>query len=156
MFKTDLSFKIHGEPKPQAQPKYLNGGLIYSPKSEWRILVQTASFAEHLRRKKSFTGPLMVHLSYYFKRPQNHYRHGKFDDKLKFDAPRYCNNGYSLEHLNKAVIEALTDSALIMDERVVVELSSKKNWEDLYMDEGIIITIVALKGIKHGKEHEKA
>jgi len=61
-----------------------------------------------------------------------------------------------LVYLNKAVLEALTDSALIMDERIIVELSSKKHWEDLYMDEGIIITIVALKGIKHGKEHEKA
>lgn len=153
--KTDLSFKIYGEPRPQARPR-LTGKRVYSPKSEWRTLVQVASIAERLRRNnKTFSGPLMVHLSYYFKRPKNHYRLGKFSTELKFDAPVYCNNGYDLDNLNKAVLDALTDSSLILDDRIIVELSSKKCWEDNYMDSGIIITIVRLKGKKNGKEHQE-
>lgn len=152
MYKSDLSFKIYGEPRPQARPRFVKGGKVYSPKSEWRVLVQTASFAEHLRRKQTFSGPLMIHLSYFFKRPKNHYRFGKFADKLKFEAPEFCNNGYDLDNLNKAVLDALTDSSLILDDRIIVELSSKKSWQDNYMDEGIIITIVKLKGTKNGQK----
>jgi len=136
-----LEFRIYGTPKPQARPRHY-GGRVYSPMSDWRKLVQVYAAAEKLKHKQ-FNGPLRIELSFYFKRPRSHYRSGKYSHIRKDKAPIHCLNPYDLDNLDKAVLDALTDSGLIADDRIIVSLHSTKNWDD-HQGEGVIITI---KGI---------
>ena len=141
MMTSELTFKVYGSPKPQARPRHYQG-RVYSPMSDWRNLVKVMAIAEKLKRKQ-FSGPLQICLAFYFTRPRSHYRSGKFKHLLKDDAAKYCMNPYDLDNLDKAVLDALTDSGLIADDRIVVNLSSCKNWDDNH-SEGVVITISSM------------
>ena len=137
----ELKFRVYGLPKPQARPRHY-GGRVYSPMSDWRKLVQAYATAEKLKCKQ-FNGPLRIELLFYFERPKSHYRSGKFAHLLKDSAPGYCLNLYDLDNLDKAVLDALTDSGLIADDRIIVSLSSSKFWDD-NKAAGVLISILNL------------
>lgn len=136
-----LTFFVGGEPRPQARPR-LYKGRVYSPKSDWRKLVESHAYEQIMRRNNlTFRGAIDVDVVYYFKRPAIHFRSGKSAHLMKDDAPLKCTNRYDLDNLNKAILDAMTDAQLIEDDRFVVALCSSKIWENHLFEQGVSIRI---------------
>lgn len=139
----NYSFFVDGHPKPQARPR-LARGFIYSKKSDWRKLV-TMYAIKHGLKIGQIEGPLSINLCFFFERPKSHFRAGKFSKVLKDNASSYCTNRYDIDNLEKAVLDALTDSKLIKDDHFIVALNTRKYWtSQAYNQVGVDINIKRL------------
>ena len=140
MKKTTI--KVHGTPKPQPRPRaFSRGGHagVYDPgtSNEWKSCVKLAmrnALSEIIRC------PVIVQLDFNFKRPASHYRSGRFSGELREDAPRWHVKKPDADNLAKAVLDALTDMKLWLDDSQVVSLSVTKQWADI-TEPGCLIMI---------------
>jgi len=157
-----ISFEVLGLPKPQGRPRAVSRGKfasVYSEKTEWRNQVtlearkRSSKNPEAIDDNSYFDGPINVMISYWFKRPKNHYRTGKYSHLLKDSAPHYCCNKYDLDNLDKAVLDAFTDAELISDDKIVCCLTSSKNWcdnnvnENINRPQGILVLINEMEAV---------
>lgn len=81
--------------------------------------------------------PILVDIYCYFKRPQSHYRTGKFAGQLKPDAPIWCSKGIDRDNADKLILDALTGVFWINDSRIcdgrIVKRYSERPRTEIYI-----------------------
>ena len=75
-----LVFRANYKPTPLKRPRLVRNTCIYDPskkdKAAWLKCVR------HHAPEKPFAYPLKVNVEFYFPRPKNHYRTGKYAELL--------------------------------------------------------------------------
>jgi len=138
---------ILGVPKPTARPRASSRhgkAFIYNPDSkamkEWKLQID-ASMSRHAN--KGLEGAMKVTLEFYLPRPKSHFRAGKYSHLLKADAPDAESIRADVDNLAKAVLDRMTASGYINDDRQITELTVTKEWNDLF-DAGCRVTTEVL------------
>lgn len=123
-----LKFRVDYKPTPLKRPRLTRIGgkpVIYDAskkdKKDWLNLARIFS------PEKPYDGPLRMHLEFYFPRPKNHYRTGKYSDQLKPSAPHIHTNMPDVDNLSKFILDAMNE-VFYEDDRQVVELNSHKEY----------------------------
>jgi len=142
-----LKFRVDYKPTPLKRPRLTRIGgrpVIYDAskkeKKDWLNLAMKYS------PSKPFPGPLRMFLEFYFPRPKNHYRTGKYSDQIKPNAPHIHTSMPDIDNLSKFILDAMNE-IFYEDDRQVVELNSHKEYcNDVTNKRGYtIITIVPYK-----------
>lgn len=131
---SSIAFEAIGRPAPQGSKRHVGRGiLIESSKrlAPWRnTVVASALAARRPADAWPLVGPVEVTIGIYLHRPASHYRTGRHADQLRDDAP-LCpatRSSGDVDKLARAILDALTDAAVIRDDAQVAELFVGKFW----------------------------
>lgn len=137
-----IGIEVYGTPAPQGSKKAfaLRTAGVYTgkvavmeqnhgPVKSWRQAVLEAAQAKR-NGAAPLLGPLTVVMHFYLKRPKSHYRIGKNAGILKDTAPEYPAKVPDLSKLVRATEDALTDAGVWADDALVVEIRTRKLWDD--------------------------
>jgi len=112
-----------------------NGGMYESAAERlipWReaiIYAAREKSVEFGSRPRYPSGPVAVTLYFYFPRPKSHYRTGRNAHLLKDGATEYKDTAPDIDKLERAVLDAITQSGVIWrDDAQVAELTASKRW----------------------------
>lgn len=113
-------------------------GHVYTPKEtkEYEKLIRDEWTAQNPINSWGYGGPVMVYISFSFKRAKSHYNS---KGQLKADAPTHYVSTPDLDNIEKAVLDALNGVAYKDDKQIIIKASSKHYGE---MDR-ILIRMVA-------------
>lgn len=92
----------------------------------WKAAV-TLQGRSYMRGHPPITKPIEVEFHFFLRRPQNHYRTGKFSNLLKDDAPRHHTQAPDALKYARSTEDALT-GVLWHDDSGNVEIRSRKSW----------------------------
>ena len=125
-----LDFVALGIPKAQPRVKAFRRGNhagVFDPGTadEWKLTVAAA--ARIAWDKVKFTGPLHLTLSFFMPRPKAHYRS---NGEVKPMAPRWHESKPDADNLAKAVMDALTQLGIWIDDSQVVGLDIRKTYSE--------------------------
>ncbi len=81
----------------------------------WTALVIAALCRGRLNGKR-YTGAFRIDITFYFPRPKNHFRTGRFAGEKKPNAPGYHTKRPDRDNLDKAVLDALTQCGFWVDD----------------------------------------
>lgn len=114
-----IEFWIPGEPKGQPRAKACRRGKhagVYDPgtANEWKAAVY--EHAKAFIPETPLNGPLRVDFTFYFPRPKDHYRTGKYSGLLKDRAPLFHISKPDRDNADKAVLDQLTVSRMWLDD----------------------------------------
>lgn len=133
-----LEVDVPGLPIPQGSMRLVQGGkrMIHSnPKlTAWRADVYAHTIAAIIRAERQtparfpLTGPCVLRVTFAFPRPKHHYRTGRYADQLRDNAPRLMQTGPDLDKLVRAIGDALTDAAAIVDDKQICTIDAAKGW----------------------------
>lgn len=119
---------VPGEPAPQGSKTYVGRGRMRESSKRvkpWRALIVAKVRAVHPR---PVVGGVAVDLVFYRRRPKSHFRRGRDHNLLADSAPRLWTTTPDVDKLSRAVLDALTMSGVIADDRQVVELRAFKKY----------------------------
>jgi crossover junction endodeoxyribonuclease RusA len=137
-----IQFFVPGHAYPQgSMVQSKHGGIHHSgglPHAEWRRKV--TAYAMEAKGQPSISGPMGIALSFYLKRPKNHYRTGKNAHLLTDAAPARPSSSPDLDKLIRSILDSLTDAQVWLDDGQVVFISATK-WWDGDRPEGVEITV---------------
>jgi len=111
-----IAFVVHGQPKAQPRARSRVGFRgVYNPPTAkgWKELVYAAACAQ--RQEKPLEGPLRVDLWFYMPRPKSKSR------KKDPDGPIWHIAKPDRDNLDKAVLDAITQSGLWTDDCIVCD-----------------------------------
>lgn len=117
-----ISFTVFGEPIPLHR-HMLSQGRMYNPSA-----TQQRNFARACAMQLPETplqGPIEAKLTFYFSRPLNHYRTGKFAGQLKPGMPTWHSKRKDIDNLIKFVFDSLNGLAYEDDSQISVVSSAK-------------------------------
>ena len=122
-----ITFQADGEPKAQPRPRAFAKRFgtvvtarIYTPGTAEAWKSQIAIAARPHVPKEPLLGPIRVDVTFWFPRPSNHYRTGKFAGQLKEDAPRFHTVKPDRDNLDKALLDCLCLVGFFRDDSQVV------------------------------------
>jgi len=124
-----VTFNLWGEPKGQGRHRSYNTkqgvrvNVDPSAKEKANIGMVVQGYADKLDRM--LEGPIMASFIYWHKRPKNHYRTGKFSDKLKATAPKVKASMPDLDNLDKLLMDAMQGILFKDDKQIVIKWSGK-------------------------------
>lgn len=95
------------------------------PNKEWRQCV-TAAAVECMNGRKPLSGPLMVHVVIFVRRPKGHYGTGRNAGTLKPDSPEFPETKPDASKLWRSTEDALTNIMFLDDSQIVTQLVSKR------------------------------
>lgn len=126
---TSTIFFVTGDPKPQPRARAaVRGGhaRMYNPSTAdaWKAAVRVAA-AEAGLMAAAIEGPIKLELQFQFCRPASH----STKAGIKPTAPQYHTQRPDLDNLAKAVMDALTDVGVWVDDDQVFDLRAVKGWE---------------------------
>lgn len=131
-----LEFAVLGKPIPQGSTKAYGSRVVASNGhvlAPWRNAIGSAAIGQAiLDDLASFTGPVTVSATFYFRRPKHHYGTGKNAGLLRDQAPPYpvgrgCGD---LDKLQRAIGDALVDVSILADDSQIVRWRAAKAWCD--------------------------
>ena len=100
-----ISFRANFKPTALKRPRLVRNSIVYDPskkdKKQWLKCVQ-----QHIP-KEPLSCPLRINLEFYFPRPKNHYRSGKYSNELKPKAPKIHTFMPDIDNLAKFVLDAM-------------------------------------------------
>lgn len=117
-----ISFTVFGEPIPLHR-HMLSQGRMYNPSA-----TQQRNFARACAMQLPETplqGPIEAKLKFYFSRPLNHYRTGKFAGQLKPGMPTWHSKRKDIDNLIKFVFDSLNGLAYEDDSQISIVSSAK-------------------------------
>jgi Holliday junction resolvase RusA-like endonuclease len=134
MITATCGFMVIGLPVPQGDLTCRGGKgkhVLYHSNDKtlkpWRELVEAGA-----RRWVTETAdegqPLEVALTWSLRRPDSHYRTGRYADLLKDLAPIYPTSRPDVDKLTRAVLDALTKSKRIVDDSQVTDAVVRKRY----------------------------
>ena len=130
-----LTFNVNGIPGAQGSKRHVGNGVMKESSKKvtpWRSDVKAAAEAAAITQGvPTFTGPVMVHINFYFARPKSHYRTGRNAHILRDDAPEWVTSRAAgdLDKLMRSTFDALTASGVIADDSLIVCSRSAKNYD---------------------------
>jgi len=142
-----LKFRVDYKPTPLKRPRLTRIGgkpVIYDAskkeKKDWLTLAQI------FKPDEPFSGPLRIFLEFYFPRPKNHFRTGKYSGELKPTAPHIHTNMPDVDNLSKFILDAMNE-VFYEDDRQVVELNSHKEYSNEHQNKigYTIVTVLPYK-----------
>lgn len=97
----------------------------------WRERLHHAAL-EALDGRPRIDGPVVVDVTFWFDRPQNHYRTGKNAHLLRDSAPAFPDNKGSgdVDKLQRACFDSLTSAGIWRDDCQVVKVNAVKRFCD--------------------------
>lgn len=130
-----IGFRVYGSPAPQGSKRHVgNGVMVESSKKvkPWRQdVVQAAVDAiTNADGFQKFTGPVSVHIAFYFPRPKYHYGTGKNANVLKPSAPDFQTTNPDLDKCVRSTFDALTTSGIWKDDNLAAHISAYKKFHD--------------------------
>jgi Holliday junction resolvase RusA-like endonuclease len=143
-----LVVNVVGLPAPQGSHKgfVVKGRAVITSDNKktrpWRQDV-TAAVVDTIAQTPDFepyTGPVLVDIGFYMPRPRYHFRTGKRANELRPDAPHYVDKKPDLDKLVRAILDALTASAVFRDDAQVAMLVTSKAYADAQTGARITIT----------------
>lgn len=131
----DFTIHVDGTAQPQGSKrtfKHPHTGetvLVDASKKTrpWRSSVVKA-IKEQTGGKQLFDGAVSVDIFYALPRPKSHYRTGRFSHVLKGTAPIHHTEKPDGDKLDRAIYDALTESGIIRDDKVIVGGGRWKRW----------------------------
>lgn len=120
---------VPGTPKPKGNYSAYNGRVVHKGAGgygEWVAAVRLAASRRVVR--EPFDGPVSVELVFHMPRPKKHYRTGKHSGALRDDAPEQHTQTPDVDKLSRAVLDALTEAGVWLDDGQVVMLDARKVW----------------------------
>lgn len=130
-----IDFFVAGNPAPQGSKKaFVRGRRAILVEQSDRVAPWRQDVAAEALRVKWDTlwaAPVVVqvHLEFYFRRPQSHYRTGRNAHMLRDAAPaRYHAQKPDIDKLQRSTLDALTTAGLITDDCTVAKVLAEKFW----------------------------
>ena len=133
---------IKGRPKALKRHRHTKKGFTYDPSyGDKKEFVLKASYK---KPAKPLEGALRMQLAFYFARPKNHYRTGRFSKELKSGVPYWHTTVPDLDNLEKMVADALEMAGFYKNDSYIAQKQSEKIYCDLGEDERteICLTII--------------
>ena len=124
---------IAGDPRPQGSKKAFNRGayivLVEANKDlpAWREHMKKMLELKMMEFDNRFDVAVSVSLTFWLRRPKTVTR-------------QYATQTYDLDKLTRAVFDSLTQSGVIKDDSYVVDLTARKNYNDLH-EPGVLISL---------------
>ena len=125
-----IKFTVLGDPKALKRHRTFRKGNfigIYDPskadKQAFLIMVQQNA------PPKPFDEPLVMLLDFYFSRPKNHYRSGKFAGQLKPNAPLCHTVRPDLDNLIKFIFDSLL-GVFYRDDTLIYRVRASKHYSE--------------------------
>lgn len=125
-----ISVLVHGEPIPQGSKRWMpkSGTLISA--NDKKLRPWRDKLAEEFRKLdlETLLGPVQVELAFYVQHLASHFGSGRNAGTLKSSAPVYAKTRPDIDKLTRAVLDAMTESALIRDDGQVAVLIAEKRY----------------------------
>jgi Holliday junction resolvase RusA-like endonuclease len=136
-----LQVFVAGHPRAQGSKRIMRGHLVEMAKDlqPWKHAI--AQRVSEERSGRQLVGPIGVRAVFFFNRPASHYGTGRNAGFVKAMAPRWRESAPDVDKLVRALLDALTMSGLILDDRYVVSVSADK----VYGDPGVLIEVKELE-----------
>lgn len=132
-----ISVRVYGTPAAQGSKRHLgNGVMVESSKKvkPWRadVVNATRGLLDHMPDWTPLTGPVAVHIRFYFSRPKSHYGTGKNADVLKPSAPVWVTSRAAgdADKLIRSTQDALVTAGAIADDSLIAHLWATKTYVD--------------------------
>ena len=132
---------IPGTPQQQGSKRNVGKVSIEANKNlaPWRAdAIYALRWAMEKQQVEQFTGAVVVFATFTYKRPSSHYGSGKNASVLKATAPYFKCTAPDLDKLQRALGDALTQSAVIRDDCLIVKWSPLKVWGEIPGTEVIV------------------
>ncbi len=120
-----IKLTVMGNPLAKKRPRFSTKGGKVRAYNVQKGDEQDFAWVAKQAGCKIMDGPLWMDVRFYMKRPKSHYRTGKFSDKLKKDAPYWCDKKPDLDNLVKFVKDSLNGIAWNDDSQVVYTVCCK-------------------------------
>lgn len=110
-------------PRAKGRPRMSKNGHVFTPSAtkEYEKAIREA-WQKDCSHAPVLTGPVILGMSFYFKRPKSHYTS---TGELKETAPKRMLGVPDLDNLEKAVMDALNGVAFVDDKQVVRKTAGK-------------------------------
>jgi Holliday junction resolvase RusA-like endonuclease len=125
---------VAGEPRPQGSKKAFNRGkhivLVEANKDlpAWRETMKKAFELKFMELDSRFETAISVSLTFWIKRPKSVKR-------------QYATGTYDIDKLTRAALDSLQSSGVIANDNLVVDLTVRKNYDDLH-ESGVLVTVI--------------
>ena len=120
--RANMLCRVAVETRAKAKPAFLSN---YDPSKKDKDAILTAVWDQ--RPAKPFAEPLRVDITWYFPRPKNHYRTGKYAAELKPNAPEWhTTKTGDIDNAHKIILDALNGTFWRDDCLVCCGLLEKK------------------------------
>jgi crossover junction endodeoxyribonuclease RusA len=123
-----FTFEVPGKPVPQGSMRSLGRGrMVHTNQSgllPWRHAVGVCA-VQHRPPGWDNTGPMQVRATFWTPRPKNHYR---ADGSVKDRAGFYPVTRPDLDKLIRALLDALTDAQIWVDDSQAGHICAHKNY----------------------------
>ena len=126
---TWVRFTVPGEAAAQGSKRHVGGGKMIEMSKRlptWREDVRRAIL--DLGLEEPMYGPIEVQLLFTLKRPLAHFGSGRNANVLKDGAPDYAPKGRDIDKLCRAVLDAMEQASLIINDAQVAVLSAQKRY----------------------------
>lgn len=143
---TELRFRVVGAPGPQGSKRHVGKGVMVESSKlvkPWRQDVVAAATKAAAEQGWHPPREVRVVAVFTFRRPQHHYRTGKFSHELRPNAPVWHANQPDLDKLARSTLDALTTAGVIGDDAHVCDLHPMKIWANAGEAVGAYIVITA-------------
>lgn len=131
-----IGFTIPGIPQAQGSKNFSKAGYAYEANKNlapWRRdAIACARDARPAGAPEGpiFTGPVQVTMVAFFPRPKGHYGSGRNAGVLKASGPTWHSTAPDADKIARALGDALTQSSLIQDDRLIVSWDISKVYGD--------------------------
>lgn len=124
-----IQFRVDGVPKGQPRPRaFVRGGhaAVYDPGTAegWKSCIAVAA-KPHIP-PTPLAGTIALTVEFIMPRPRAHFRTGKHASELRGDAPEHHCSRPDVDNLTKAVLDALTDIGMWIDDAQIALLGAVK------------------------------
>lgn len=129
--RSPLVLWIPGVPTPQGSRRHVGRGITIEANPRlrpWRADAITVIQDKIGTDWTPITGGVQMHCVFWFPRPASHFRTGKYAGQLKESAPVHHIQKPDRDKLDRAVMDALTQSGLWRDDSQCWEALTTKAW----------------------------
>jgi crossover junction endodeoxyribonuclease RusA len=140
-----IDLRVLGHPAPQGSKRHVGRGIMVEASkavTPWREAVvaecQRTGVAGRL-----LDGGLDAFLTFYFPRPQSHY---KGDGNVKPTAPLFPirRSVGDIDKLVRSTLDALVQASVIADDSLVVNLGARKRYATIANPRGAVIRVIPI------------
>lgn len=129
-----LSFVVHGRPQQQGSKRHVGRGIMVEANKNLAPWRDSAIHAAHQAMRAHdwaafpVTEPVAVLARFIFPRPKSHYGTGRNAGVVKPSAPTVHTSPPDSDKLMRAVGDVLTQSGLILDDRLIWSWEASKEY----------------------------